>query len=703
MLENNNYIVVQSFQKLTILEIRDLTNPIIVDVVNDISISSTYQISVHSQYLALPVFEIFNLYYQKTSFYYTLTATTYLGSKIFTCKFYPADPISLDKSSVVTSLLNVQTDDTWPYWITVNLDDSSLTITPPECQNLEALRDLILTYSTQIAFSEFYEVSAGKTSDEVYTVLLNSGIINVNNMILPGYDPNVILQLPSDFNLTNITLLLNSHYLQTHVNFILQDFIDLDNAPIIGVKSLQYQFDLYGAPQINNLINFVFDPSSFIDPDGDTLTYSATNLPTWLEFYPNSQKFLGTPTKYDLGVYTIVVNSSDGYKNISDNLIISVAKQPPIAFSQNNQNLTLGLSYDFSLPTTNFIDPNNDPLTYASYIINNGTLEKMPNWLNFDNSRLRLYGNPQASDINYDNVNTRFYQEFFVDMVATDIADQTAHVQFILTVINYSPRVNPNQTLNEQFDKLGDYIKVSQVIDFQFTSDTFIDPDNTDLFYTATGTPGLLTFSLMRFYGSASKNDIGIYNITVFCSDGLSNVSDYFIISIENHSPVAQPLENQTMILGQKYSYFLPSDTFSNPEDCTLLYNVYLINDNGTEESLPSWLTFDGTRQLFNGDPSTSDINFDSINKCYYQEFNIEVTVTDLAGIVVSSNFTLTIQNHAPVAKSLPNATFVLGKSVSYTIQSDTFTDQDNDTLTYQAFILNETNELTNLPNWLTF
>jgi hypothetical protein len=67
--------------------------------------------------------------------------------------------------------------------------------------------------------------------------------------------------------------------------------------------------------------NFVVPANTFTDPNGDTLTYSATlsgggALPAWLSFNPATQTFSGTPGAGDVGVISVRVNANDGHGNI---------------------------------------------------------------------------------------------------------------------------------------------------------------------------------------------------------------------------------------------------------------------------------------------------------------------------------------------------------------------------------------------------
>ncbi|HNA22836.1 MAG TPA: cadherin-like domain-containing protein, partial [Agitococcus sp.] len=63
--------------------------------------------------------------------------------------------------------------------------------------------------------------------------------------------------------------------------------------------------------------SFTLAPDTFIDLNGDLLTYSAsledgTSLPTWLTFDAATQTFSGMPNNDDSGFYRIKVIASDG-------------------------------------------------------------------------------------------------------------------------------------------------------------------------------------------------------------------------------------------------------------------------------------------------------------------------------------------------------------------------------------------------------
>ncbi|MFN6567930.1 MAG: DUF4347 domain-containing protein [Dendronalium sp. ChiSLP03b] len=96
-----------------------------------------------------------------------------------------------------------------------------------------------------------------------------------------------------------------------------------------------------------------------------------------------------------------------------------------------------------------------------------------------------------------------------------------------------------------------------------------------------------------------------------------------------NYDPVvANPIADQTTPIGTAFNFALPANTFTDVDGGNLTYTATL--ENG--DSLPSWLTFNGT--TFSGTPTTNNVG----------SLNIKVTASDGTAIV-SDVFTLTVIN----------------------------------------------------------
>ncbi len=101
------------------------------------------------------------------------------------------------------------------------------------------------------------------------------------------------------------------------------------------------------APTVANIIpdqvatedsafTFTFAANTFSDVDaGDSLTYTASGLPSWLSFDPATRTFTGTPTNADVGTVTVTVRATDGsavfVEDQFDITVVNVNNAPVIA------------------------------------------------------------------------------------------------------------------------------------------------------------------------------------------------------------------------------------------------------------------------------------------------------------------------------------------------------------------------------------
>ena len=103
------------------------------------------------------------------------------------------------------------------------------------------------------------------------------------------------------------------------------------------------------------------------DPDGDTLAYSATGLPTGLQINGSTGIISGALATNSSGVYSITVTVNDG-NNHSESIVfgwqveqIVVVNQPPLLTNPGVQNSTLG---DVTFLSLTANDPDGDILTF---------------------------------------------------------------------------------------------------------------------------------------------------------------------------------------------------------------------------------------------------------------------------------------------------------------------------------------------------
>jgi len=145
--------------------------------------------------------------------------------------------------------------------------------------------------------------------------------------------------------------------------------------------------------------DYSFTPTAS-DPDGDTLTFSITNQPSWASFNSSTGRLSGTPADVDAGTYGgIVISVSDGEFTVglpafSITVNSVVVNTPPEISGTPADNVNEGQSYSF-VPDAN--DAEGDTLSFS--------ISGEPSWADFDTSTGALTGTPSAGDVGvYTNI-----------------------------------------------------------------------------------------------------------------------------------------------------------------------------------------------------------------------------------------------------------------------------------------------------------
>jgi hypothetical protein len=135
-----------------------------------------------------------------------------------------------------------------------------------------------------------------------------------------------------------------------------QVIIDTNQAPVLSAV---------GNKTINEgaLLSFTI---SATDPDGDPLTYSASNLPSGASFNASTRTFSWTPNPSQAGTYPNVhFEVTDGSLTDSEDITITVnnVNQAPVLSAIGNKSVTAGQLLSFTISAT---DPDGNPLTYSA-------------------------------------------------------------------------------------------------------------------------------------------------------------------------------------------------------------------------------------------------------------------------------------------------------------------------------------------------
>lgn len=160
-------------------------------------------------------------------------------------------------------------------------------------------------------------------------------------------------------------------------------------------------------------------------------------------------------------------------------------------------------------------------------------------------------------------------------------------------------------------------------------------------------------------------------------------------ISITTPAPkppvLAAQTAAQTWHQGKPVTLTLSASTFTDPQKETLTYSAALAGGG----ALPSWLSFNASTRAFTGTVPAG-----------IESFAIQVTATDTSGLSTSETFNVSVPASAPVLAIQETAQMVAeGGTVDITLPAGSFTDPQNENLTYSARL--STGGA--LPSWLHF
>ena len=392
------------------------------------------------------------------------------------------------------------------------------------------------------------------------------------------------------------------------------------------------------------------------DVDGDTLTYSTTNTPTWSTFETATGRLTGTPTNADIGTTTgIVISVSDGTLTASlptFSITVTNVNDAPTITGTPETTVAQGAEYSF-IPGGGDVD--GDTLAYS--------ITNTPTWATFNTTTGTLSGRPTNVDVGTTTTG-----------IVISVSDGTLTASlptFSITVTN----VNDTPTITGTPETT-----VAQDADYSFTpTGTDIDADTT-LEYTIINTPTWATFETAtgRLTGTPTNDDIGITeDIVISVTDNIAEAVSLSTFSITvtntNDAPTITGTPETTVAQGAEYS-FTPIGTDIDA-DTTLEYAI---------TSKPSWADFSTTTGTLSGRPTNVDVGTTTTS--------IVISVSDgtLTASLPTFSITVTNVNDTPTITGTP--TTIIAEDTDYTFIPGGG-DVDGDTLTYSII---------NKPTWAT-
>lgn len=217
--------------------------------------------------------------------------------------------------------------------------------------------------------------------------------------------------------------------------------------------------------------SYTFTPQAS-DADGDSLSFSIVNAPSWATFDSATGQLSGTPSSSDIGDYTnIQISVSDGTTSSSLSAF-SIAVQDtntvntaPVISGVPSSTATVDAQYSFSPQAS---DADGDTLTFS--------VSNLPIWASFNSSNGQISGIPQTSNVG-------LYQN--IEIIVSDGEEGASLSPFSITVVaNVSLVDTDNDGLSDSEEiTIGTHPNVADT-----DGDGFLDKEEVDNWDQFSGT-----------------------------------------------------------------------------------------------------------------------------------------------------------------------------------------------------------------------
>jgi len=389
-----------------------------------------------------------------------------------------------------------------------------------------------------------------------------------------------------------------------------------------------------------------------IDPDGDAISYQATNLPLGATFDVVTQTFSWIPNYGDAGSYSVVFTVvDDGIPALSvqEVVVISVGdvNRPPTLSLIGPKPGVEGQVLSFLIAGT---DPDEDSLTYSA--------SNLPSGAQFDSATNMFSWQPGYGDAG----------SYFVTFIVNDngvppLGDQEA-VTLTIGNVNRPPVlgvIGPQST--------------DEGVELSFAVNA-IDPDGDSLSYSAGNIPNGAVFDILTqnfTWTPLGFDEAGDYTVIFSVVDnGTPAMNDQeevtIVVGNVNRPPVIDAIGDRTVAEDEVLSFAV---TATDPDGDALLFTV---ND------LPLGAMFDSTSQLFSWMPEYNQAGNYS---------DIEFVVTDDGDPIQLDVETISISvgntNRAPSFDVLGSQEVSAGETLSFVVNAS---DPDGDAVVLSSSLL---------------
>lgn len=380
------------------------------------------------------------------------------------------DATALMNDAIETSLPGEQVD------ITINDVAINVEMIDQAKTNLEAVKSLDSDSVYTDVENELNNVTAGMLPADADDVLSIDGINSLDSTLVTTVDADEQTLASANTAITN------------------QEAAPSNSLPSIG-----------GIPagSVQEAGNYYFAPIAS-DADGDALTFSVTNKPSWASFNTANGAISGTPGSGDVGSTSgISISVNDGSATVSlpafSITVTSIPNTAPTISGSPASSVQVASAYRF-VPTSS--DADGDTLNFS--------ITNKPAWATFNSATGELSGTPSVSNVGVASG---------IRISVSDGTDSISLASFSVTVTaipNSTPIISgtPANTVEENAS-------------YSFVP-TASDADGQSLSFSITNKPTWAAFnaSTGALTGTPGSNDVGsTTNIRISVSDGIVTAS----------------------------------------------------------------------------------------------------------------------------------------------------------------------------------
>jgi hypothetical protein len=355
----------------------------------------------------------------------------------------------------------------------------------------------------------------------------------------------------------------------------------------------------------------------FYDADGNPLSVSISNCPTWANFSTSSGTLSGTPTAAQVGTYAnIVITVSDGTTSVAlpafSITVVSTGADTPVISGTPSASVIAGHTYNFQPTAT---DPTSKMLTFS--ILN------APSWTTFNATTGMLAGTPTAA------------QEGRYSNIVINASNGTWNVSLpAFTITVTAPAASDTPVIG---GTPATSAVAGQMYRFQPTAS---DPAGKALTFSIVNRPTWAAFNTTTglLSGTPTSAQTGSYpSIGIRVSNGISSAAlPAFSLVVSKATPPGSPTISGTpatsVVAGNDYR-FIPTAT--DPGGDTLTFSI---------TNAPSWATFSTATGELSGTPTAADVGTYS---------NITISVSDGKTTAALPSFPIAVTQSANASVTL--------------------------------------------------